>query len=86
MGPWAQKPQAMFPPLLSKLGRFCLPQLSFGSSRDKIRDTTEGPGFNKAENTSYSKHQAYCAKNKPPGFGGPLLERVSLLIKIGIKG
>lgn len=86
MGPWAQKPQAMFPPLLSTLGRLCLPQLSFGSSRDKIRDTTEGPGFNKAENTSYSKHQAYCAKNKPPGLGGPLLERVSLLIKIGIKG
>lgn len=42
VGPWAPKPYAMFPSLLSMPGRFSLTTLSPSSSRDRIRTLWKG--------------------------------------------
>lgn len=68
VGLWAQGALAMLPLLSSMLGRICHTDLSSSLSRDKIRDTVAGPCFDKAENTGYANHQAYCAKNNPPRY------------------
>ena len=78
--PQAQESHTTPPPLLSVLGRLYLRKLSSSLSRDKIRDTAEGPCFNKAENTGLFQPSSLLCKNYPPQHTlalGALSQRVS---------